>query len=388
MAGEHWSVPQPVSEIVGDFNTASPYLSFDGKSLYFRSDQNRQNVSSRFYVATRPQAYGRFLTITELAALNDANGYSIQQPNGSYLIKSPSTPLGNVWVSRDNLRMYYTQLDTFRVGSGVVLTSRATISDPWLRSSKTVLGGISSTEWPPLYSASSYSRISLTEDELCIAVMPNSTIVKSRPGETTLVSELQQAFRDHLGVNFGTAAVIAGISSPAPEADPFIMADGLTLYFVSNKDYAGYKIYKATRLNRSEAFGCVELVDDLMVDGCDLRCPAVSADGNSIYFAVQYGGKSDIYYSEVIRQPEALAKHLIEHARMEKDNAGSALEQAMAFEREAMRNLEIARKNASGKYGRSLLKAKILVAISLVRDNIADQSIQKSFDELEEAMDF
>lgn len=388
MAGEHWSVPRPVSEIVGDFNTASPYLSFDGKSLYFRSDQNRQNVSSRFYVATRPQAYGSFLTIAELTALNDANGYSILQPNGSYLVKTPSTPLGNVWVSRDNLRMYYTTSDSLHIGSGVVLTQRATVDDPWLRSSKIILGGTSSTGRPPFYSSFSYNRISLTEDELCIAAMPSGGILKLRPGETALMSELQQAFRNSLVENFGAAAAIAGISSPAPEGDPFIMSDGLTIYFVSNKDYAGYKIYKAIRPGRTEAFGNIELIEDLNMDSCDLHCPAVSADGNSIYFEVQRGGKSDIYYSEVLRHPEALAKHLIEHALIEKDNAHNTLLQALAFEREAMKNLEIVKKNAHGKYGQSLLKAKILVGIAMVRDKIADEAIQKSLDELEDAMDF
>jgi hypothetical protein len=392
LAGQHWSVPRPVAEIVGDFNTAAPFLSFDGKSLYFRSDQPGAKARTRFYAAGRAEAQGPFTSITELIALNDANsGSSVLQPNGSYLVRAPASPIYSVWVSSDNLRMYYTVSGSLT--GGVVCTERTSVDEPWRRGARTVLGSTSpgwyGTALPVKYSLYGYGKISLTEDELFIAAMLNGSVLLKRPPASSVsTAELQYGVRNTLGENFGAPMAIEGVDSLAGEGEPFIMPDGLVIYFASCRDNEGYKIFKAVRVSKAEAFGNVEVVSDLNLAGCNLRSPALSADGSVIYFEVQRGTKSDIYYSEALRQPAVLAKHLIEHAAIEKDKAGEAIAQARVFEREAAANLEIAQKDASGKYRNSLLKARILLGISMVRDKVADESIQKSLDELEEALKF
>jgi len=382
-AQEHWSQPQPITEIIGDFNTAAPFISSDGKSLYFRSDQNHMNVQTRFYAATRPQAHGPFTSVMELAVLNDANSYSIPQPDGRILFKAPATPIGYVWVSADNLRMYYTT--TLMLSGGVVCTERQNETVPWRRGSRIVLG--SSSQWP-VKNIGMYGRISLTQDELVITVASGSGTKTSLPA-----MELQYGTRNNISENFDSAMAIDGLDSLASESDPFIMPDGLAIYFVSNRGNEGYRIFKAVRAGREEAFGNVQLVDDLVLPECNLRCPALSTDGTAIYFEVQktINGqmtKSDIYYSEVIKEPTVLARHLIEHAMIEKDKVSDSLAQAQEFEREAMRNLEIALKDAKGIARKNLFKAKIHLAISIVRQKIADREILESLDELEKAMDF
>jgi hypothetical protein len=383
LAQEHWSVPQPVVEIVGDFNTAAPFLSSDGKSLYFRSDQIRQKVATRFYVATRLQPQGQFTAVIELAVLNDANvSIGTPRPDGLVPWKAPSTPIDCLWISNDDLRMYYTESGLSR--GGVVYTERQSVTDPWRRGSRKVLGNRDRWSLGMIY-----GRISLTQDELFIAATSSGGLA---PKGSPPHYELQYATRSNISENFNALIRIEGFNSLAPEGDPFIMPDGLSIYFVSTKDSEGYKIFKAVRANRNEGFGNVQLVDDLDIPECNLRCPALSADGTVIYFEVQRPisdrvTKSDIYYSEIIKEPAALARHLVEHAIIEKEAAGEALTLAQAFEHEAIRNLEIAQKDTNGISRKSLLKAKILLGISLVRDKIADEAIQKSLDDLEKLLD-
>jgi hypothetical protein len=53
-----------------------------------------------------------------------------------------------------------------------------------------------------------------------------------------------------------------------------------------------------------------------------------------------------------------------------------------------MENLEIVLKGTKGIARKSLLKAKIHLAISMVREKIADREIRESLGDLEKAMDF
>ena len=59
------------------------------------------------------------------------------------------------------------------------------------------------------------------------------------------------------GTSFSAPVLVAEVSSPSREGDPVITADGLTLYFRSDRAaaFASFNIYVATRATTSDPFG-------------------------------------------------------------------------------------------------------------------------------------
>ncbi|OHB53984.1 MAG: hypothetical protein A2Y07_03725 [Planctomycetes bacterium GWF2_50_10] len=385
-AQDHWSAPQPLTDIAGDFNTAAPFLSYDGKSLYFRSDQNRQNVSSRFYVATRPQPDGSFSTVTELTQLNDANSYSITQPNGSIIYKTPSFPIGYIWVSPDNLLLYYTEL----AKSSIYCVSRVDQDQPWKRTGQRIYPN------PNFYYLSTFGRFSFTGDELLMAIASNSArypkplIKELIPKSPLYTDEIAFTARITVADIFGPVSNAPTLNSRSIDTDPFLISDGLTIYFASDRDANNFNIFKASRPTRTDQFSYPERITDLEIPGFDLRCPCLSSDGKTIYFEAQQTSgtatKCDIYYSRLLEEPVSLASHLMAHAAIEKDKASAALANAQDYEHQAMINLNTALNTPAYRPSfKSLLKTRILLSLSILRDKTADETLQKAITDLEKA---
>ena len=125
------------------------------------------------------------------------------------------------------------------------------------------------------------SSCALTADELTIIFHSN------RPGSTGTVN-LWMATRPSTDDPFGDLIPLDEINSSYSDNCAYIMPDGLTLYFNSDRGGVNHDIYKATRASTGEPFGNVELVP-VSTDTYREQQPYVTADEETIYFLSDRG---------------------------------------------------------------------------------------------------
>jgi len=107
-----WTDPVPVTEINTTYHDKAPFLSFDGRTLYFSRQDGPGWHYTRIYEATRPGPTGAFTSVKEISALNYCCGH-VDYP----------------WVSPDNLRMYYYRTESS--GSLLKVAERTSVDQPW-----------------------------------------------------------------------------------------------------------------------------------------------------------------------------------------------------------------------------------------------------------------
>jgi hypothetical protein len=384
LGSQHWTAPARVTELIADSNTGAPFLSFDGKTLYFKSDLKEPNLASqRFYMATRPDASGAFTQITELTELNDAESWCIQMPDGRTLCRFAPAPIAYVWVSADNLRMYYTVSELGN--TGIICAVRNNENEVWRRGGTNVFDELG------------IGRPSLTGDELEFvgdSARMISPIKRPPTWPRSISGDLLTSQRGGISDSFDTGQMLTELDSSRTEKEPFISYEGLSIYFSSDRDGSDFRISKAIRTDGQIAFENIQELDDLAIGGADIGCPSLSADEKTIYFEVRHksggqAGRTDIFYSQRIEEPAKLARHLIEHAANEKGAACNALAKAQAFELEAMENLKAAEQLHGGKIeNRDIFRARILLGIAILKDKAADRALQESLDALEKVIEF
>jgi Tol biopolymer transport system component len=106
--------------------------------------------------------------------------------------------------------------------------------------------------------------------------------------------ELYRSIRS--GTTFSAPVRITELSTPSREGDPVITADGLTLYFRSDRPaaFASFNIYVAMRATLSDPFGPAVLVPNVNGPGAD-GASWLSPDGCRLYLTSDRAGTSDIY---------------------------------------------------------------------------------------------
>lgn len=72
-------------------------------------------------------------------------------------------------------------------------------------------------------------------------------------------------------------------NSPQSDVGAMISADGLTLYFASNR-VTRYRLYRATRATRQERFGTAEVIEEFDAANADDIDPWVSPDETRLFF--------------------------------------------------------------------------------------------------------
>jgi Tol biopolymer transport system component len=263
-----WTTPVPLTELNTSYQDASPFLSSDGKTIYF----NRQDADTfyyhRIYQATRSNASDSFTNVSEISSLNYSGGH----------VMGP-------WVSPDNLRMYYTRTEP---GSNWVLrlSQRASASDSW------PVGNYISE----LNSLGQVAGMDLTSDELTAVFGCNrpdglggwDSYIATRPDRYSPFSNIRN---------------LTELNSADNDNDPFISPDGLT--FCWTKGAAGAtQLYMATRSSLNDSFGNVQRLTFADSIGGGIRNPFISANGTEFYFTKQYydtGGNltTDLYVSYI-----------------------------------------------------------------------------------------
>lgn len=353
-----WTEPAPLTEVNSEFAEEwSPFLSFDGLTLYFARVRSDTFYYGRIYEATRNQPFGPFTSIGEISGtLNSSPGHNLFP-----------------WVSPDGLRMYYHN----ELGSRFMLkvSERASVNDGWPQ-------GTNIAELNELGHRLQAPR--LTGDELTIFF--NAYEVPGGQGGY----DIWMATRPDRNSPFEQVRNLQEINTASIEGNPSISPDGLTLLFQSNRNGPS-QLFQATRESLTESFGNIEHLAAFDMPGWHSGGPCLSSDGSALYFVMQLGedrSSRDIYVSYWIVDPYDAAVTAIEDAIAEKldalDKVNAALEKEWTAYEALQELLE------SGDYG-DLKKSDITSAMqkihsSIQHEELSKKALEKSIEKLKDAL--
>ncbi len=266
---EQWTEPVPVMMV----NSASaeewsPFLSFDRLTLYFARVRSDTFYYGRIFQATRERPFGPFTSVEEIPGeLNFSSGHHLLP-----------------WVSPDNLRMYYHN-ETGGIFK-LMISERSSDNDPWPE-------GESIHELNALGDRLQAPR--LTPDELTIFF--NAYDIPGGKGGY----DIWMASRADKNSPFGQVRNLTEINTGAYEQGPFVLPDGLVLYFFSNRN-SEYQLFRATRRSLNEPFGNIEHLWYFDAPGEVSQQPCLSSDGSTLYFTRHFKqdrSTRDIYVSYI-----------------------------------------------------------------------------------------
>ncbi len=276
-----WTEPVPVIEVNTSFEEWSPFLSFDGLTLYFARVRTSDSYYGRIFEATRNEPTGPFTNVREVPGMINSllNGH----------VFCP-------WVSCDNLRMYYNTQEA-GVGWRLWFSERKTASDPW------PLG----KEIPELNAVGKYIHMAkLTADERII-FFQGYDIPGDKGGH-----DIWMASRSDKSMPFQYIRNLTEINTSSEEAHPGISSDGLTLYFTSDRN-GSEQLFKATRTSRDIPFSNIEHLSFFDTSNGNSAHADITSDGRTLYFIRSLNqGRAiqDIYVSYYLEEGESLENRL------------------------------------------------------------------------------
>jgi len=266
-----WSTPELLDDIQTVAGEGAPFPTYDGLSFYY----SRQ-VSGTGSLLSAP-------------LVNLASAEQLSVNAGGSVIYG--------WVSEDNLRLYYSE--SFSNGDRVInMSTRALDTADWTAGS-----GLSTVN-----ALGPVVNPSLSRDELTI-VFARPVVI---PGSST-TWDLWMGTRADKGDDFTVFANVSLANSDASDLHPRLSADGLTLYFTSNRNGSDWELFQATWSDATSSFGAATPLSFFNSPGFSLQYPALSADGMDFYFAQAPTGSSDydIYVSHVVPAPGAVVLGII-----------------------------------------------------------------------------
>lgn len=249
-AGVTIGTPEAIS-LPGVTAPSEPFLSFDGKSLFFAEFTSQQ----RLYVATRPTLADPFGAPTPLDQAN-AGWYSTQR----YV------------PSRDGMEVFLTAIRNENDDLDLFRARWNASSSAW-------------SDWEPLANVNTSGHENnavVTWDGLSLYLTRNNG------------DDLYVARRSSTDQDFGPADLVSELSSPGvQEASPSLTSDELTIVFTRNLD--GNVLHFATRKNRTDPFDPPSAVPGAPAK---VMWPFVREDGCEFYFALTEPWQ--LYRAEVI----------------------------------------------------------------------------------------
>ncbi len=262
-----WTEPVPVT-IVNDSSAEewSPFLSFDGLTLYFARAISPTSYYGKIYAAIRDEPFGPFTSVQKLDdPLNNAPGHNLCP-----------------WVSCDNLRMYYHNETSGRYR--IMLSERVSVNDPWP-------SGVSIEELNSL--GDKLQAPSLTQDELIMVF--DAYEISGGKGSY----DIWMATRPDKNSSFTQYRNLSEINSEFDENRTSVSPDGLELYFDSNRN-GQPQIFKATRSSLDDPFGNPVLLSEFDVPGTINSHPFFNYSCGEFYFRRELASDRstrDIYVS-------------------------------------------------------------------------------------------
>lgn len=175
-------------------------------------------------------------------------------------------------VSADGLTLLY----------GGLLSGGLGDVDLWMRRRKTV-----NEQWSPPVNLGPPVNTKFRESAPCLSSDGLTLVFEShRAGGGSAAADLWMSQRDGVDqpwsepVNLGDE-----INAIGWQRCPFLSADGLTLYFMTNDGRNANRIYLATRQSAKDAWSSPKPVEFPGADEAWAFTPAVSSDGLTLYFA-------------------------------------------------------------------------------------------------------
>lgn len=266
-AFSQWTEPVPVTVANDSFGEDwSPFLSFDGLTLYFSRVISTSSYTGKIYIASREKAVGPFTSVKMLAgALNNSPGHQLCP-----------------WISCDNLRMYYHNESNGRYR--LMLSERASINNSWP-------AGVSIEELNTL--GDKLQAPSLTQDEL-VVVFDAYNLPGGKGGY-----DVWMATRTNRHSPFTQYRNLSEINSAFDENRTSISPDGLEIYFDSKRN-GKPQIFRATRKSLDEPFSNAEQFSKFDVPGSISSQAVISYNGRELYFRRELDSNRstrDIYVS-------------------------------------------------------------------------------------------
>ena len=258
--GEPTNLGPTVNSSAADHN---PSISADGLSLYFGSYRPGGSGDSDIWVTTR-------------ATTNDGWGEPI---NLGPIINS-SVNDGGPCLSADGLAMYFESRRGGYGGFDLWVTTRTTLLDPW--SEPVNLGPIVNSSADEFCTAISFDGLHLFFSDYSLF----------RPGgfgQRDLWTSSRQTVTDpwEIPVNLGST-----VNSSAHDQTPSISADGLMLFFASNRPggRGGADIWVSTRTTKDDPWTVPVNLGAKVNSASGERGPCISADGRTLFFHSDYSG--------------------------------------------------------------------------------------------------
>jgi Tol biopolymer transport system component len=141
-----------------------------------------------------------------------------------------------------------------------------------------------------------------TGNESTLSLSPEELTIYFARGSTSDLANLYSASRSGPTQAFGSVAVLPGLNSPGYDLEPSLSADGLSLFFMSDRagTLGNQDIWFASRTTTLTGFGNVANVTVLNTPANDTY-PFIAADGTQLWFSSERSGgvgSSDLYVAE------------------------------------------------------------------------------------------
>ncbi len=172
-------------------------------------------------------------------------------------------------ISSDGLTLFFPSDRPGGEGSrSIWQATRESLADPFGTPTNVVAANSPYREFSPKLSADG------------LALFFGST----RPGAGG--SDIWQTTRSSTNDPFGVATIVESVNTTNNEDSPCLSADGLTLFFKSNRSggVGGYDIWYATRSAVTEAFDVPANLGSAVNSPFEDGGPSISADGLTLYF--------------------------------------------------------------------------------------------------------
>ena len=238
------------------YEDSAPSISSDGLTLYFSSDRSGGSGSFDLWVARRESTENEWGTTVNLGPIVNASSYD----------DWPS-------ISSDGLSLYFSSFRPGGFGSDDIwVTTRATAEGDW--SSPVNLGqtvNSSSGDFCPNISADGLSLFFVSE----------------RPGGSG-GWDIWMANRKSISNNWSAPVNLGStVNSWTDEARPSISADGLSLFFSSNRPggYGNHDLWVTARATKDGSWGTPVNLGPMVNSSAWDSDTAISADGLSLIFA-------------------------------------------------------------------------------------------------------
>lgn len=249
-----WTEPIHLTELNGpEYSPDWPGISSDESLIYFR--RQADEGAAYLWEARRNEETGLY---DEQRIVSEMGG----SLNGKGIF--------GVWISEDSHRLYTCWSDPY---SGwkrrISMAVRNNPDELWQQSrhhNELQQGHVE------------LNSVSLTSDEL-------NVLWEALPSREAGTFKVFSASRSSINNSFSNIRHVTELDEIGA-ADPYMAADGLTVYFHIMSDDGFNGIWKGSRNSLEEPFGDFEPLSDINKPGAHYARPCISADGSALYFQI------------------------------------------------------------------------------------------------------